>query len=87
MVSVPVDRAPSGLDPQEPVRAQDVAGLRFNLALRGYRMDEVDEVLTLLAAALADRDERISELEQSVPGVSPDLLPDAQDPEPLTETR
>jgi len=40
-----------------------VDGLRFSLALRGYRMDEVDDVLDRLVDELDRRGERISELE------------------------
>lgn len=63
MVSVPVDRAPAGLDPDAPVSAADIPQVRFNLALRGYRMAEVDRVLGQLAVALAAKDGRIAELE------------------------
>lgn len=41
---------------------QDVDAVRFGLGLRGYRMDQVDEVLDGLAAALAQRDAQIEEL-------------------------
>jgi DivIVA domain-containing protein len=44
-----------------------VDGLRFSLALRGYRMDEVDEVLDRLVDELDRRGERISELEARLP--------------------
>ncbi len=37
--------------------------LRLPMALRGYRMDEVDDVLDRLGAELAYRDARIAELE------------------------
>jgi DivIVA domain-containing protein len=40
----------------------DVEGIRFDLAFRGYRMDEVDEVLDRLSSELAERDTRIAEL-------------------------
>ena len=48
--------------PDGPLRAQDVAGLRFSMAPRGYRMSEVDAVLDRLAAELADRDRRLERL-------------------------
>jgi DivIVA domain-containing protein len=44
-----------------------VDGLRFSLALRGYRMDEVDDVLDRLVDELERRGERISELEARLP--------------------
>ena len=37
--------------------AEDVKALRLGVALRGYRMDEVDDVLDVLAAELVERDE------------------------------
>ena len=41
----------------------DIARIRFSLGLRGYRMDQVDEVLDRLAAALAERDALIEALQ------------------------
>ena len=38
--------------------------MRFAVGLRGYRMDEVDDVLDRLAVEVAERDARIAELEQ-----------------------
>ncbi|MGZ4448957.1 MAG: DivIVA domain-containing protein [Nocardioides sp.] len=37
-----------------PVTASDLRGVRFTLALRGYRMSEVDALLSRLAAQLED---------------------------------
>ncbi|MBC7375243.1 MAG: DivIVA domain-containing protein, partial [Frankiales bacterium] len=48
---------------------EDVAGVRFAMAPRGYRMAEVDEVLDRLAAELADRDRRLALLEATITGV------------------
>ena len=61
-----------------PVGSADVQGARFTVALRGYRMDEVDLVLADVAAALADRDARIAALESGagVAGASP--LPEVE---------
>ena len=42
--------------------AVDLAGLRFSVALRGYRMDEVDAVLDRLRAELRTRDAELAEL-------------------------
>ncbi|MFC8721298.1 DivIVA domain-containing protein [Kitasatospora sp. NPDC057198] len=53
-VRLPQDRALSSTDVDE---------LRLPMALRGYRMDEVDDVLDRLGAELALRDARIAELE------------------------
>ena len=59
----PRDAADTGLPVDRPLRAEDVETLRFGLALRGYRMAQVDEALDRLAAELADRDARLAELE------------------------
>lgn len=46
-VVVPADR---------PLRAEDLAAIRFTTAARGYRMSEVDALLARLRVELADRD-------------------------------
>jgi DivIVA domain-containing protein len=38
--------------------------VRFAIGLRGYRMDQVDDVLDRLGRELAARDDRIAALEQ-----------------------
>lgn len=48
--------------PPDP-RADDLDRLRFAVGLRGYRMDEVDEVLDRLREELRIRDERIAALQ------------------------
>ena len=63
------DRAPLGVLPPDDVGPADVERLRFSLAFRGYRMDEVDDVLDRLTAELAARDARIAELEGPVSAV------------------
>jgi len=67
MPDVEPDRAPLGVLPPDIVGPPEVERLRFSLAFRGYRMDEVDDVLDRLTAELAARDARIAELE----GVAP----------------
>ncbi|MHA7241146.1 DivIVA domain-containing protein [Arthrobacter sp. TMS1-12-1] len=57
----PVASLPPVLLPERP-SAPDVDAVRFGLGLRGYRMDQVDEVLDRLAGALAERDVLIGEL-------------------------
>ncbi len=52
--------------PAQRVFAEDIDSLRFAVGFRGYRMDQVDEVLTRLGNEIAVRDERIAELEQLV---------------------
>jgi DivIVA domain-containing protein len=54
--------------PDGPLSPEDVAGPRFSLAPRGYRMAEVDVALERLQAELADRDRRIALLEAAAEG-------------------
>ncbi len=65
MPDVDPDRAPLGVLPPDTVGPPEVERLRFSLAFRGYRMDEVDDVLDRLTAELTARDARIAELEGS----------------------
>nr|WP_294694099.1 DivIVA domain-containing protein [uncultured Friedmanniella sp.] len=48
--------------PPGPLSAEDVRSARFALALRGYAMDQVDDLLERLAAEIAERDARIAAL-------------------------
>lgn len=57
------DRSPTGVLREGQLTRSDVDRLRFTLAFRGYRMDEVDDVLDRLVAELERRDARIRELE------------------------
>ncbi|MGP9502190.1 DivIVA domain-containing protein [Specibacter sp. AOP5-B1-6] len=63
----PVANLPPVLLPDTPAPA-DVDRLRFSLGLRGYRMDQVDEVLDRLRDELAAKDLHIAGLEA---GTSP----------------
>jgi DivIVA domain-containing protein len=56
------DRPDLRLPRDRPVGKEDIDRLRFSVGLRGYRMQEVDQVLDRLADELADRDARIREL-------------------------
>jgi len=49
--------------PEGPVTPDGLAGTRFAVGLRGYRMSQVDDVLDRVIRDLADRDLRIAELE------------------------
>ena len=60
------DRAPLALPEDRPMVKADVDDVRFATGLRGYRMDEVDEVLDRLADEVSARDARIAELEDRV---------------------
>lgn len=63
LAEAPPDAAYSTLPPG-PLQPQDVSAVRFDMALRGYRMSEVDEVLQRLVGELRSRDERIAALEE-----------------------
>jgi DivIVA domain-containing protein len=45
-----------------------VENLRFPLAVRGYRMADVDDALSRLGAELAEREARIADLESALAG-------------------
>ncbi|MFI6346528.1 DivIVA domain-containing protein [Streptomyces sp. NPDC050560] len=66
------DAAPERLvDPlpqDRPVVSADVETVRFPLAVRGYRMADVDDALGRLSAELAERDARIADLESALAG-------------------
>lgn len=63
------DRIAARLPQERPLNRQDVDEIRLPMAVRGYRMDEVDDVLDRLGAELAYRDTRIAELEAAVAGL------------------
>ncbi|CAL9519999.1 hypothetical protein SUDANB58_03826 [Streptomyces sp. enrichment culture] len=62
------DRLRDLLPPDRPVGRADVEHLRFPLAVRGYRMADVDDALGRLGAELAERDARIAGLEATLAG-------------------
>src|SRR3954447_18797875 len=63
------DRLYDRLPADRPLIRSDIDALRLPVAVRGYRMLEVDEVLDRLGAELAERDAWIAELESSLAGV------------------
>jgi DivIVA domain-containing protein len=65
LADAPPDRPDLAL-PDGPLGGADVEDVRFSMALRGYRMSEVDAVLARLAAELDERDRRIAELQREV---------------------
>jgi DivIVA domain-containing protein len=72
MSSARPDRSPRGELPVDDVDPAALQDLRFSLAFRGYRMDEVDGVIDRLASELEKRDLRIAELEGHGPDADPD---------------
>jgi len=60
------DRADLTLPADRPAAREDVDQLRFSVGLRGYRMDEVDDVLDRLALDIALRDGLIGELREQL---------------------
>ena len=73
LVDDPVDPRALRWPVSDPVQPEDLREVRFTVALRGYRMDEVDRVLDDLRAALEQRDRQIAELADERPAASPDL--------------
>ncbi|WP_031506090.1 DivIVA domain-containing protein [Streptomyces megasporus] len=68
LADAPPDRIEAWLPPDRPVHRADLEALRLPMAVRGYRMADVDDVLDRLGAELAERDARIAELEASLAG-------------------
>lgn len=69
-LSEPDPRLPPVLLPDH-VRPADIGRLRFSVALRGYRMDQVDAVLARLESALAERDAALAAAAERPPGSAP----------------
>ncbi len=69
----PVGGRPLDWADQDGVSATSLARVRFAVALRGYRMEQVDRVLDDTRAALAGRDARIAELQRVVGALRPDV--------------
>jgi DivIVA domain-containing protein len=52
------DRPDAAVPADRPLVADDLRRVRFSLALRGYRMSEVDALLERLTTQLETRDDR-----------------------------
>lgn len=61
--------------PPGPVTVGQVRLLRFDVALRGYRMDQVDAALDRLAGELAERDAEIARLREPEQLTTSDAYP------------
>ncbi len=57
------DRPDATVPASGPLRADDLRRVRFSLALRGYRMAEVDALLDRLASQLEAEDEHAEDSE------------------------
>ena len=59
----PLPTLPPVLLPEaQDVTAHDIQDIRFAVGLRGYRTDQVDQVLARLSAAIEMRDQQIADL-------------------------
>jgi DivIVA domain-containing protein len=57
-----LDRSPVELPDDRPVTGEDLRALRMSVAVRGYRMTEVDWLVDQLATALDERDRDLERL-------------------------
>jgi DivIVA domain-containing protein len=78
LVDAPPDRPDVDL-PAGHVVAEDLRSVRFGMVFRGYRMSEVDEVLERLGGELAERDERIADLERALVEVVEPAVQEAEE--------
>lgn len=76
------DLVPDDLPVDRALRGSDLQQVRFDVAARGYRMDEVDTLLDRLAADMAEKDatiaslrERVGEVAQPNPYADPSPAP------------
>ncbi|MFD7340817.1 DivIVA domain-containing protein [Streptomyces violascens] len=70
------------LPEHRPVARADVEALRIPVVLRGYRMADVDDVLSRLGAEIAERDARIAELRTTLESSRKRLVAGGQGPAP-----
>src|SRR5262245_25168554 len=72
------DRPELLLPADRMVSADDLEDVRFSVVMRGYRMDEVDDVVRRLVREIADRDARLSELSAAFAASAPEPDPRVQ---------
>ncbi|WP_304451809.1 hypothetical protein [Nocardiopsis sp. YSL2] len=74
------DYPPLDLPEDGPVRAPDLNRLVLPLAMWGYHVRAVDELLVRLAATLRAREERIQDLEWRLSRLDPSYVPEGTGP-------
>ncbi len=61
------------LPEDRPLVASDIDGLRLGTALRGYAMDQVDDILDRLSREITERDELIAQLRAAQPALDDEV--------------
>ena len=60
----PMSSRPFGGLPAGSLSSEDIAQLQFDQALRGYRMDQVDDVIDALSARLNELENEVAALRE-----------------------
>lgn len=81
LAPLPPGASPTRL-PASDLSGEDIAAVRFQLVLRGYKMSEVDWVMQRLGAEVDALRARIAELESASGDAPPDAAPDPAGPGP-----
>ena len=68
--------------PERPLTGDEIETLRFGIALRGYSMGQVDDVLARLGREIAERDATIAALRA---GPEDESEPTGPDHQPIAE--
>ncbi|MFD6951947.1 hypothetical protein A6A08_10540 [Nocardiopsis sp. TSRI0078] len=76
------DYPPLALPDDRPVQAFDLGRLMLPLAMWGYHVRAVDELLLRLTATLREREERIEDLEWRLSRLDPSYVPEGTGPRP-----
>ncbi len=78
------DHPPLALPEDRPVKAFDLGRLMLPLAMWGYHVRAVDELLLRLTATLREREEHIQDLEWRLSRLDPSYVPEGTGPIPGT---
>lgn len=70
--------------PDRPLTGADLQDLRFGITIRGYAMDQVDDVLARLSHEIADRDALIADLTRQEPPRNENVTEQTPDGERVT---